>query len=1018
LLNVPPVEQTQTGKQYWRSLDDLADTPQFRQFVENEFPNFAPDLLRSPNRRQFLKLMAASLALGGLTGCRWPEENITPYAYRPPGCVPGKPKYFATAMDLAGVGRGLLVTSYDGRPIKVDGNPRHPQERGSSDAITQASILELYDPDRSRYLVRSDRGRDTIVQWADFEQFIRPVLDQLKQAGGKGLGILAEASSSPSVARLRRKLQEQYPQAGWHEYEPISRDNERVGTQWAFGSPHRVHLALDKAEAIVCFDDDPLMTHPAAVQYARDFVAGRQPDDARMSRLYVVESVFSVTGSMADHRYAVQSRSIPFITCCLIAELVARHGVRLPTGSDALRAALRPFENHPQRPSFVGQLAEELAQASGRCIISAGPRQPAEVHALVAVLNAALDNVDKTVRYTAEPDPDRPTHIESIQSLAADMKADSVDALIILGGNPAFDAPADLEFARLLRSVSTTIHLSQYRNETSRLCRWHLPRAHWLESWGDARSYDGTISIIQPLIAPLYNGRSPIELLSLLLGEQQTKGYDIVRQTFHTIRGNVTFESAWRHALHDGLVADSAWPNAAPAPRVRNWADRLAAFANDGMHGGESEVTFCQDHSIYDGRFANNGWLQEMSDPMTKLAWGNAAVVSPGAADRLGIKLDDVVRLEVNGRPIELPAFIMPGQADDSIMLHVGYGRQHSGRVGDGVGIDVYCLRSCEAMHAAGAVQISKTGRSAALACTQDHHAIDTIGREGAKQRLGELYREGTLAEYRARPDFAKDVDHHPPLLSLWNEHEYAGHRWGMAIDLNKCIGCSACIVACQAENNIPVVGKSEVARGRDMHWIRVDRYFTGPPSDPQVAHQPVTCHQCENAPCEQVCPVAATVHDSEGLNVMVYNRCVGTRYCSNNCPYKVRRFNFFNNHKHVRPVEKMHFNPDVTVRSRGVMEKCSFCMQRIHEAKIAAKNERREIVDGEITPACAQACPTQAITFGDLNDPHSRVRKQHEDPRGYAMLAELNVKPRLHYLARLRNPAGGVAGSTEHRTL
>lgn len=1025
---MPPLGGSTTGREYWRSLDELADTPQFRAFVESEFPSLAPEMLSSTTRRQFLKLMGASAALAGLTGCRWPEEKITPYAHRPEDRTPGVPAHYATALERNGVATGLLVASYDGRPVKIEGNPSHPLSRGASDVFMQASVLELYDPDRSRYLVERDKGQSSARAWDRFASFARSHFGSLRDNGGRGFAILSEATASPSVADLRARIHKAFPQAEWYEYEPISRDQERSGAALAWGQPYRTHYALDQASVVVCLDANLLMTHPAALRHARDFVAGREIDrtgrrrdgGGAMNRLYAIESTFSITGAMADHRWAVPSHLIPAVACRLATELVGR-GLSVPVLAP-LVSALEPTGSYGVLGAEIAAaVAADLLANPGRSVIAAGAQQPPEVHALVHTLNAALGNVGRTVTYTAEIDPNRPSHVEAVATLADRMNRGEVATLLILGGNPVYDAPTDLDFAHHLESVDTTIHLSLYRNETSKACRWQVPRAHPLESWGDARSYDGTLSIIQPLIAPLYGGKTIIEVLAAVLNEEPTKGYDIVRRTLRGLCDpGPQFEAFWRTALHDGVVAESAWPVEQPALHGGDWIEKLSERARETAAVEDRvEIVFRPDASVYDGRFTNNGWLQELPDPMTKLTWDNAAIISPSMAQKLGVERGDVLSIQHDGRTLEIAAYVLPGQAAGSVTLPLGYGRTAAGRVGDGTGFDTYRLRTSTAMHVALGATITRTGRAYKLATTQDHHAMDSeVGRREESRRLGALIREATVKEYRRSPAFAKHVVHHPPLQSLWEPITFPGKpRWAMGIDLNRCTGCSACVMACQAENNVPVVGKDEVDRGREMQWIRVDRYFRGDPQQPEVAVQPVTCHHCENAPCEQVCPVGATVHSQEGLNDMVYNRCIGTRYCSNNCPYKVRRFNWFNNHKDLSDVERMVFNPDVTVRSRGVMEKCTYCVQRINAVKIAAKNEGRPIADGEIRTACQQACPTQAIVFGDLNDPHSAVSKAHADDRAYAMLAELNVKPRTQYLAKLRNPAPDRNAATEEPT-
>jgi MoCo/4Fe-4S cofactor protein with predicted Tat translocation signal len=1002
------------GKEYWRSLDELAETPEFRTLVENEFPGLAEELLSPRTRRAFLKIMGASLGVAGLASCRWPKELILPFADRPAGRTPGVPQQYATAMELGGAANGLLVTSFDGRPVKIEGNPLHPTGRGTATALEQAVLLELYDPDRSAQPIRRERGQQIAQSWDEFIAFAGPHLAALRAVRGKGLAVLSEESSSPSLDRLRRRFTEAFPEAAWSEWEPLSRDAEREGTRLLFGAPHRPHYRFDTADVIVCLDADPLFDHPAALKHARDFASRRRAEDGTMNRLYAIEPVVSLTGAMADHRLAVAARDVATVAANLVLELLAL-GVRFPAEAGTLVAELEAVRGQAPAQPLVAAAARDLVQSGGKGLVVVGPRQPAAVHQLAQLVNVALGSMGTNVTLTAEAGGNRPASSDSIAAIAAAAAAGRITTLLILGGNPAYDAPADLGFAAALGKVETSIHLSGYDDETSRLCRWHLPRAHVLETWGDVRAWDGTVSVQQPLIEALYGGRSAIEVLALLLGESTVGGYKIVRDTVNRLSSAPDPETSWRRTLNDGVLAGSAWP--VVRPRLQGGA-RLAGtpptVLPEARPTGSVEVVFCADARVHDGRFANNAWLQELPDPLTKIAWDNAATVSPATARKLGVGHGDVVRVSRAGRAIEIAAYVMPGQADDTVVLPLGYGRTAAGRVGNGAGVDAYPLRTSDALHFARSVTVEKTGRSHTLACTHDHFAIDKVGFEARGKRIGELVREGTLAEYLANPAFARERFEEPVSLPLFNPQKYTGeHQWGMSIDLSACIGCNACVVACQAENNTPVVGKEQVVRGREMHWIRVDRYFEGRPDAPGIAFQPLACQHCENAPCEEVCPVAATLHSDEGLNEQVYNRCVGTRYCSNNCPYKVRRFNFFNYFKSVPEIEKMVFNPDVTVRGRGVMEKCTFCIQRIEAVKISAGNERRPIRDGEIVPACAQTCPTQAIVFGDLKDPQSRVSRLHVHTRSYGILGALDTKPRNLYLARLRNPSPKIEGSS-----
>ncbi|MHB8078312.1 MAG: TAT-variant-translocated molybdopterin oxidoreductase [Candidatus Krumholzibacteriia bacterium] len=1006
------LEPTGQGRTYWRSLAELADSEEYRRFLREGFPEPTAVPADAFSRRRFLQLMGASLALAGLAGCRWPQETILPFVSRPDGYVPGVPKRYATFIELAGVAAPLLVTSFDGRPIKVEGNPDHPCSLGAADVFAQASVLELYDPDRSRAPVQRAGGQRLTRGRADFDAFARDHFAALRRAGGAGLAVLSEATSSPTVLALRARLRAACPAAAWHEYEPLSRDAERIGAGAAFGRPARLAPALERARVIVDLDADLLGAHPAALRSTRLFAQGRRPGEpGGMNRLYVVESAFSPTGTMADHRYATPARLVQVVAGRLAAELFLNLGLPLPAGAEDLRPALAPFLKHPHAAPYVPALARDLLAHRGAGLVATGASQPAGVHALAALLNAALGNLGAAAVYLPDADDTpRPTHMDSLVDLADALDGGGVDTLVMLGGNPAFDGPVDQDFGRLIGAARTSIHLSLHENETSRLCTWHVPRAHPLESWGDARAWDGSLGVTQPLIAPLFDGRTAAELLSLMVDETPLSAHALTRRTVRDRCGgdDAAFAVHWRTLLEAGVVPDSA-----AAPLTAFTAAAAARLAADGLDPGVTgptgpnlEIVFARDPKLFDGRFANNAWLQELPEPMAKLTWDNAALIGPVTAARLGLKDGEVVRLKYRGRELELPVLRVPGVADWSVLVQCGQGRTAAGRVGNGAGADVYRLRTHQDPWFDLGLAVERTGRDQLLACTQLHHIIDTRGMRERGRRVGDLIRESTAAGFAANPGFARHDDDAKP-AQLWREpHDYAqGHRWGLAIDLNACTGCNACVVACQAENNIPVVGRQQVANGREMQWIRLDRYYTGPASDPRAAHQPLACVQCENAPCESVCPVAATVHSHEGLNTMVYNRCVGTRYCSNNCPYKVRRFNFFNYHRHLGDLEKMIYNPEVTIRSRGVMEKCTYCVQRIEAVKIAAKNGRRPIRDGEVTPACAQTCPAGAIVFGDLNDPGSRVARLHADDRAYAVLGELNVRPRTAYLARLRNP-------------
>lgn len=962
-----------------------------------------PDGMPRPgamDRRRFLGIMGASFALASAAGCRFTREGIRPFAGRPMDMTPGDPQYYATCMDFAGVAAGLLATSFDGRPIKLDGNPLAAGGHTGSSVYQQAAILEMYDPDRSRFVTHKTYGHEAGATWDDFIAFAGPHFARLRARGGLGLRVLAESSSSPSVADMRDRFLAAYPEAAWHEYEAVSRDNERAGAALAFGTPLRTQLRLSKANVIVSLDSDVLGRHPAWVQYALDFANGRTADDGLMNRLHVVENNITITGAMADHRLPLPASRIPQFALWLAAELFLNLSVPLPSPFAGDASLLRPFIGDSRPSASLRRVARDLADSRGAGVIVCGPGQPPEVHALAHVMNVALGNVGKTIFFTQEPDPNRASHVDSVRSLAGEMRDGKVSTLLIFGGNPVHDGPADIRFRKALTSVRTSIRLGLYNDETSHACSWHLPRSHFLESWGDGRAHNGTLVTAQPLIAPLYDGRTVIEVLSLLTDKSPMAGQDIVRRTLELSSS----ESSWRKLIHDGVIAKSAWIETSPSLIGGGWFRTMATSIHPSRALKTFEIVFTPDYTIYDGRFANVGWIQELPDPITKLTWDNAALISPATAKEYSLSREDVIRIDVRGKSIEIAVYVLPGHADRSITLPLGYGRD-IGAVTKGAGVDVYPLRTSDAMHIVTGARITKTGRTYRLAVVQDRFDVKNTGRKAMAARVPELIREGTLGEVRNNPKFAKRTPEFPQ-KSLYEERKYLGHRWGMTIDLTRCIGCAACTTACQAENNIPIVGKDQVWRGREMHWIRVDRYIDEEKRNPSVVFQPVPCMQCENAPCEQVCPVAATIHNREGLNDMVYNRCIGMRFCSQNCPFKVRRFNWFNNHKHITDVEKMPMNPDVTVRSRGVMEKCTYCVQRIEEARIRARSERRAIRDGEIVPACVQACPTRAIAFGDLNLPGAAIKKTHEGPRAYSILDVLYVKPRTLYLARLRNPA------------
>jgi MoCo/4Fe-4S cofactor protein with predicted Tat translocation signal len=1000
------------SRTYWRSLAQIEDRPEFRAALEREFPEGASELPEGITRREMMLLVGASLSLAGIAGCRRPVEEIVPFVSAPEEFVPGIPRYYATTMPFGRSAYGLVVESHEGRPTKIEGNPAHPATLGASSARIQASVIGLYDPDRSRSVTL--RGEPKA--WSDFVTAWGELAEMHAADGGEGLAVLSESFASPTLSRLASALRDRYPRLQWATYEAVSDETRLAGLRAATGRDLDIVLRMDQASVILALDADPLLTDPEMVRHARGFAAGRRAGASGgvMNRLYAVEAVYSLTGAMADHRLRLESRQVaPFLAA--LAERLAA------SGAAGLAAAAVPGVD----PRWIDALARDLLANRGKGLIVAGERQPAAVHAAVCALNTHLGNTGTTVGYYEPRDAALPS-VSSLASLVSAMRDGAVRTLVILGGNPVFDAPADLDFASAMTKVPHTIALGHTVDETSAAAEWHIPRAHYLESWGDARAAGGTLSVVQPLILPLFGGRTPFEVLGLMAGGEERSGYDIVRETWRGILGEAEFDGNWNRVLHDGLLADSELPEVVPAVTGEAFAELERLVAGEpGVAGSQAaseglEIVFLPSPWLHDGRFANDGWLQELPDPLTKLTWDNPALVSLATAETLGVANGDVVRLEHAGRALELPVWLQPGMADGVVAVTLGYGRTRAGRIGSDVGFDTFTLRTSQALGSGRGAGLARVGRRHALSSTQHHGSMEgrPIVRESTLEELqaagADATAHGDGAHGEGAPPQAGAVPgrhgvflNEPHHFSLWKEHAYdQGHQWGMTIDLNACIGCSACMVACQSENNVPVVGKAQVANGRQMHWLRVDRYFAGEPEgSPDVVFQPVPCMHCEDAPCEQVCPVAATVHDGEGLNVMVYNRCIGTRYCSNNCPYKVRRFNFFNYTKDTPDILQLAMNPDVTVRARGVMEKCSYCTQRINRTKIDARLAGRELVDGDVRTACQQACPASAIEFGDIRDASSRVARAKADPRNYELLGELNTKPRTTYLTKVRNP-------------
>jgi molybdopterin-containing oxidoreductase family iron-sulfur binding subunit len=1029
-----------SGPVYWRSLDELAGKPEFRQWVEREFPAGASEWEDGVSRRHFLRLMSASMLLAGAgfagNGCRRPVERLEPFGQMPEDYTHGMPLYYATAMPEHGSAVPLVVKSNDGRPTKIEGNKLHPDGNGGTDRFAQASILNLYDPDRA---ARFTRGGNPCAPEAAFE-FLAELGRKAGQNGGQGLCFLLEPGNSPSRARLVQAMSRNWPQARWYVHDPVDLDIHRRAATLAFGRPVEPRWQFHKADVVVSLDCDFLGSETDVHNHIRRFSERRRLESGQDTpmRLYIAESLMSVTGFNAEHRLRLPASAVVALAAALAAQ------VRNSGASNLEPLAKAAGLEAGWLARWIEACARDLAAHRGRSLVVAGYRQPLEAHLLAYAMNAALGNLGQTVLFL----PAAERREEGLPELAQALAAGQVQTLVVLGGNPAYSAPADLDWARTQRRAGTVVRLGHYEDETFPLCDWHLPAAHYLESWGDARTSDGTLVPIQPLLAPLFGGLTELEVLARLAGAKTTEPYGIARETFAGLCGAQPFEAAWRKFLHDGFLAGSAAQSVAVSLDEAAVAAAVGRVEQPGQLSKERlEVVFQRDYRLDDGRYNNNGWLQEMPDPVTKIVWDNVVLVSRKTALELGVKDSDVVEVKLGERTARGPVWVQPGMADYSLGLTLGYGRRRSGRVGSNVGFDVYPLRTTGGPNLAVGAVVRAVGQSYAVSCTQTHWSLE--GRP--------IVREADLEDYRRRPDFVKEADaaeEELPVAAPLYPNPFDAlkaqglHQWGMSIDLNRCVGCSACVLACQSENNVPIVGKEQVGRGREMHWLRIDRYYKGGPGakesfrdafrpeaeqqferwidDPQVVTQPMLCQHCEAAPCENVCPVNATTHDQEGLNVMAYNRCVGTRYCSNNCPYKVRRFNFFDYNKrpigqlylgpfgHRRADEwdliKMVKNPDVTVRMRGVMEKCTFCLQRIEQAKIAQKvkagaSDQVLVPTDSFTTACAQACPAEAIVFGNLNDPNSAVSRRKKLDRDYSVLKGLMTKPRTTYLARVRNP-------------
>lgn len=994
---------------YWRSLNELANNEEYRKFVEREFPENATELKDGYSRRNFLQIMGASIALAGFAACRKPVQKIVPFTSMPEYKVAGKQVFYATSSPFLGYTTGLLVETNSGRPTKIEGNDLHPSSKGATNIFQQAAILDLYDPDRSRGVKKNGEA-------SSWSSFVAEINENL--ASSSRVAFLSEATSSPTIHRLKREALSRFPNAEWVTYEPFGEENQLVGSSIAFGQKLRVSPKLENAKVIISLDADFMAQGLDNVRNIRAFADGRKISSTsdEINRLYVVESNYSLTGSNADHRLRIKSGDIKPFLYALAANL---------SGDVSGLSAFSGYSNSYSQHAWISVLAEELKNNRGSSILMAGADHDSETHAVVAAINTTLGNTGSTVEYLEVPHADQSDQNAAFAALVQKMQSGTIDALIMLGTNPVYTAPADLNFANALRNVPVSVHLANHYDETSKLATWHINRAHFLEYWGDGYDFTGVPSLIQPMIQPLFGGKSEIEVLGVFAKGASVDASEEVKSTWRPLLGS-GFDTKWREVLHDGLMKDYSFRNRSVS--IVSGFNTAISSTLSGVsvsNAGSIELVIKPDPTIFDGRFANNGWLQELPDPINKITWDTVAFMSPTTAQALGVSERkfgnynfDVVRIESNGRTLELAAWILPGHADNSVTITTGFGREAIGRVADGVSFNANNLLTSANPLFTPSVQVNKTGNRYEIASTQDHHSMEDRP----------LIREASVEGYREDPRFAADMVYVPGrkkgeehAISLFTEQTFPERepQWGMAIDLTTCIGCGVCTIACQAENNIPVIGKREVRRGREMHWIRTDRYFSGDVNgDPKVVHQPVPCMHCELAPCEQVCPVAATTHSDDGLNQMTYNRCIGTRYCANNCPFKVRRFNFFN-----YPVEyltkgddpeviQMAMNPDVSIRFRGVMEKCTYCVQRISRAKIDSriKTNSPKPVDGAVKTACQQACPANAITFGDLTDSNSIVSKTKRNERNYLLLEELNIRPRTSYLAKIRNTNSKLA--------
>ena len=984
---------------YWKSLKDISSEEDYNRFLKQSDHNEDNGL----SRRNFLSLIAASVALAGLEGCKKPVQKIIPYVEAEIGTIPGIPKYYASTIPWKNNALGVVIENHDERPVKVEGNEKHPSTLGKSNAFSQASTIEMYDPDRARGVKYNGKK----VDWSEYLKFAKDI----NKGDGKGLAVLMQESSSPTIKSIQNDFKTKFPSASWVSYESVNNENLYKGIEKAFSKKLQPIYRLENAQIIVSLGSDFLGVDDNNIYNTRKFAQNRDivDENSTMNRLYVAESSITSTGSSADHRLNIPQHEMESILAELSYELK-----KLGLSVDANK--VKSSNN-----LWIKAAAEDLMSNRGDSIILGGSQLSPEFHQLIALLNNQLN----------APVDYYPLNLSQVSSLADfkslcdDIKNNKIKNLIILGANPVYDSPADFNFGDLLKNVPNSVHLTNILDETSKLCSWNIAMTHYFECWGDAMSYDGFVSIVQPQIMPLFDSKSAIQVLTPLVYSKELSSYDTVKNVWKSdIVKSGNFEREWEKVLHDGLYKNTIIKKEQVRPSSKTSTTQLNNSIK--LDDNKFEIVFNASSSVYDGRFANNGWLQEIPKPVTSLTWDNAALISIKVAKKLNIKNGQMIEIKIDNKSIKLPAWITPGQNQKSISLELGYGREFEGRLGNGVGFNVYPLRMSSNPSYSLNASISVLDETYPLASTQDHHGLeedqyaapgfDKLSNNEVQSRIPELVKQSTLDYYKDNPDWVqKKVEEHKPDKkrswadhSMYNpepEYDYSkGPQWGMSIDLTSCTSCNACSIACQSENNIPVVGKQQVMNGREMHWIRIDNYFAGDPDNPEMSTQSVACVHCELAPCETVCPVAATTHSSDGVNQMTYNRCLGTRYCANNCPYKVRKFNFYNYTRDLPEVVQMAMNPDVSIRFRGVMEKCTYCYQRVSAARISAENENREIQDGDFQVACQQSCPADAIKFGDINDPNSAVSKAKRRNRDYALLAHLGTAPRTTYLAKIRN--------------